>query len=98
MISKCLSDQKFSKKTFLKSCVHCCFSHPIRLDGTAGVPGGTVASHCSRNSKQDLEQINGDPSWHPRGPWPMTSFIPPAEWPAHPLGPRAEVQVNQMRH
>lgn len=32
--SKCLSNQKFSKKTFLKSCVHCCFSRPVRVDGT----------------------------------------------------------------
>lgn len=34
--SKCLSNQKFSKKTVLKSCVYCCFSRPIRVDGTWG--------------------------------------------------------------
>lgn len=69
MISKCLSDQKFSKKTFLKSCVHCRFSRPIRLDGTWG---GAVASHCSRNSKQDLEQINEPQTGIPGAPgqWP----------------------------
>lgn len=68
-ISKCLSDQKFSKKTFLKSCVHCCCSRPIRLDGTWG---GAVASHCSRNSKQDLKQINEPQTGNAGAPgqWP----------------------------
>lgn len=65
MISKCLSDHKFSKKTFLKSQAHRCFSRPIRLDGTWGE---AVASHRGRNSKQDLKQINEPKTGIPKTP------------------------------
>lgn len=86
MISKCLSDQKFSKKTFLKSCVHCCFSRPIRLDGTWGELSPVTAS---RNSKQDLKQINEPKTGIPGAPgqWPP-SF--PSRMASPPSGTKSQ--------